>query len=98
MTKEDETIDRRRRRSNIQQQTSSSSSSSSTTTLEKQITKYIPMDLWLYEYTKRLFNARYDYLVTNNGGGRRGVRGGQGEEGCTYYILPELPPLPNFIS
>lgn len=50
-------------------------------TLEKEIAKYIPMDIWLYEYAIRLFHARYDYFVNK----------------CTTtYIPPELPPLPDF--
>ena len=60
------------KRSNKQQQQQSS--------LEEEIAKYTPMDIWLYEYAIRLFDARYDYFV--NGG-------------CTY-VPPELPPLPNF--
>jgi hypothetical protein len=61
------------KRNNIQHQ-------HQTSTLVEEIAKYIPMDIWLYEYATRLFDARYDYFV--NGG-------------CTY-IPPELPPLPNF--
>jgi hypothetical protein len=66
-TKEDDgTI---RKRINIQQQR--------TSTLEEEIAKYIPMDIWLYEYAIRLFHARYDYFVN----------------GCTYVPpeLPPLP-------
>lgn len=44
------------------------------------IEKYLPKDLWLYEYAKRLFDARWDCFT--------GVS-------CTY-IPPELPPLPHF--
>ena len=49
-------------------------------TIEK-IARYLPKDLWLYEYATRLFDARYSYLV---GGG-----------GCAY-VPPALPPLPDF--
>jgi hypothetical protein len=49
-------------------------------TIEK-IARYVPKDLWLYEYATRLFEARYSYLV---GGG-----------GCAD-VPPALPPLPDF--
>ena len=48
-------------------------------TLEK-IRKYAPKDLWLYEYAKRLFEARWTYFMGDD---------------CTY-VSPELPPLPDF--
>jgi len=51
----------------------------STETMKK-IKKYVPKDLWLYEYAKRLFQARWNYFMGSN---------------CTY-VSPELPPLPNF--
>ena len=44
---------------------------------------YLAQDIWLYEYSKRLFNARWDYYVTKNANGH-GV-----------YIHPVLPTLPN---
>lgn len=44
------------------------------------IKKYIPKDLWLYEYAKRLFEARWKYFM--------GID-------C-LYVSPELPPLPTF--
>eukprot|EP00980_Cylindrotheca_fusiformis_P012765 scaffold3120_cov73-Cylindrotheca_fusiformis.AAC.1 len=44
------------------------------------IAKYVPADLWLYEYAKRLFEARYDHFIN----------------GINEYVHPELPPLPNF--
>ena len=44
---------------------------------------YLAQDIWLYEYSKRLFNARWDYYVTKNANGH-GV-----------YIHPDLPTLPN---
>ena len=40
-------------------------------TIEK-IARYVPKDLWLYEYATRLFEARYSYLV--GGGGARTFR------------------------
>ena len=46
----------------------------------KKIEKYVPKDLWLYEYANRLFEARWDYFTRGN---------------CTY-VPPELPPLPDF--
>ena len=46
----------------------------------KKIEKYIPKDLWLYEFAKRLFEARWEYFTGGN---------------CVY-VPPELPPLPDF--
>lgn len=46
----------------------------------EKIRKYVPKDLWLYEYAQRLFESRWEYFM---GGG------------CTY-VPPELPPLPDF--
>ena len=46
-------------------------------TLQK-VESYIPKDLWLYEYAKRLFEARWEYYTGGNN--------------CTY-VSPELPPL-----
>jgi len=47
---------------------------------KKNIEKYIPQDMWLYEYAKRLLKARWDYFTGNDGG----------------YVHPDLPPLPDF--
>ena len=45
-------------------------------TMER-IAKYVPKDMWLYEYARRLFDARYDHFVL----------------GCAYVPpeLPPLP-------
>ena len=45
------------------------------------IESYLPQDMWLYEYAKRLFEARWNYFA----GESKGV-----------YVHPELPPLPDF--
>ena len=72
-----------------QKRRSRPSSSSSTTILSKSKTistleGYLPQDIWLYEYAKRLFEARWDYFTNNNE-----------EEGEVYeYVHPDLPPLP----
>jgi len=50
--------------------------------------KYIQQDLWLYEYAKRLFHARWDYFVATNSTSEN--------EEEIRYIHPELPPLPDF--
>ncbi len=46
------------------------------------VAKYIPQDLWLYEYATRLFEARWEYFTSLN------------ENGDGVYVHPELPPLP----
>eukprot|EP00980_Cylindrotheca_fusiformis_P012767 scaffold3120_cov73-Cylindrotheca_fusiformis.AAC.3 len=33
---------------------------------QKMIAEYVPADLWLYEYAKRLFEARYDHFINGN--------------------------------
>ena len=43
----------------------------------RKVEKYLPKDLWLYEYATRLFEARWNYFMGNN---------------CTY-VPPELPSL-----
>jgi len=48
--------------------------------ISRKIERYIPRDMWLYEYAKRLFEARWNYFMGSN---------------CTY-VSPELPPLPDF--
>ncbi|MGK3749478.1 MAG: hypothetical protein ACI8RD_001773 [Bacillariaceae sp.] len=45
---------------------------------------YLAQDIWLYEYSKRLFDARWGYYFTKNANGH-GV-----------YIHPDLPTLPKF--
>jgi hypothetical protein len=50
--------------------------------------KYIQQDLWLYEYAKRLFHARWDYFVATNSTSEN--------EDEIRYIHPELPTLPDF--
>jgi hypothetical protein len=75
-------------------------------------TKYLQQDLWLYRYSKRLFEARYqyyDYLRTyniandtndNNNNERKEVRIHRAT--TTYKNIPtkkiavDLPPLPDF--
>ena len=49
---------------------------------KQKIASYLPMDTWLYNYAKLLFEARWNYFFNNGGDGS--------------YIHPELPPLPNF--
>lgn len=46
----------------------------------QKVARHLPQDLWLYEYGRRLFEARWMYVV---GGGRA-------------YDPPALPPLPEF--
>ena len=46
----------------------------------KKIESYLPQDMWLYEYAKRLFEARWEYYFAGDG----------------TYTHPELPPLPIF--
>ena len=48
-------------------------------TIQK-IQKYVPKDLWFYEFAKRLFEARWRYFKDID---------------CEY-VPPELPPLPTF--
>ena len=50
-------------------------------TTKKLIEAYLPQDMWLYEYAKRLFEARWNYFA----GETKGI-----------YVHPELPPLPDF--
>ncbi|KAL7544158.1 hypothetical protein ACHAWF_007543 [Thalassiosira exigua] len=46
------------------------------------IARSLPKDMWLYEYARRLFEARWAYSTI------------EGEEGA--YVPPEMPPLPEF--
>ncbi|KAL9184024.1 hypothetical protein ACHAXT_002110 [Thalassiosira profunda] len=48
----------------------------------KKIEKYLPKDLWLHEYSQRLFEARWQYFT---------------DVQCSYKS-PDLPPLPDFGS
>lgn len=42
---------------------------------------YLPQDIWLYKYAKRLFEARWNFFTSKDG---------------ADYIHPDLPPLPQF--
>ncbi|KAL3785823.1 hypothetical protein HJC23_012378 [Cyclotella cryptica] len=49
--------------------------------IKKEIERYLPKDMWLYHFAKRLFEARWNYFMSVDGG---------------VYVPPELPPLPEF--
>ena len=49
--------------------------------IKLEIEQQLPKDMWLYEFAKRLFDARWNYFI------------GVDEE----YFSPELPPLPVFL-
>lgn len=46
------------------------------------IQPYIPGDIWLYEYAKLLFEARWDYVMKRT----------------PVYVHPKLPPLPEALQ
>jgi hypothetical protein len=45
---------------------------------QEKLRSMLPMDIWLYDYAKLLFEARWDYFVA----------------GSAEYRPPELPPFP----
>lgn len=50
--------------------------------IKLEIEKLLPSDMWLYEFAKRLFDARWNYVMQLNGQHK--------------YVPPILPPLPQF--
>lgn len=50
--------------------------------IKLEIEKLLPKDMWLYEFAKRLFDARWNYAMQVNGQHK--------------YVPPILPPLPKF--
>jgi hypothetical protein len=52
--------------------------------IKMEIERQLPKDMWLYEFAKRLFEARWNYFMP--------------DDGEHEYIPPELPPLPQYFE